>query len=322
MANLVMSKQYTQQHLDKHVRGMAFQFLTKLCEDDTAPGLHIEPINNSVDKRVRTGRVNQQYRAVLYKLAQEAGEPTYLLAGVWNHDDAIEYARKHSLRTNPVNGMLELIEAEAPEIPPAVGPESDGRPVSREAPILTELSYFPQDLVEGFGFSPAVADFVFGLSTADEVRKFAATLSTTWHAEVLDGMLAGMSVLEIQQALDFAPQVEEDAEAESVAEDAAVATEVPSDVRTDDEALLNALRHPAARAQCGWWRTTRSCGPSSSSGISPGGVSSCTPSSGAMSSATTAEHSASRVVRAPARRWCSCTAPAGSRRRTRTPGSS
>ena len=46
----------------------AFAFLEKLSTDDTAPGLHIEPIVNSADPRVRTGRVDQGFRAVLHKI--------------------------------------------------------------------------------------------------------------------------------------------------------------------------------------------------------------------------------------------------------------
>jgi hypothetical protein len=43
-------------------------FIRKLFEDDTLPGLHIEPIKNSVDPKVRTGRVTDMYRAVLFKV--------------------------------------------------------------------------------------------------------------------------------------------------------------------------------------------------------------------------------------------------------------
>jgi hypothetical protein len=54
--------------LDSSVKKQAYAFLEKLSTDDTLPGLHIEPINNSADVRVRTGRVNDFYRAVLFKV--------------------------------------------------------------------------------------------------------------------------------------------------------------------------------------------------------------------------------------------------------------
>lgn len=267
MPNLVMSGAFAKQQLEKDVRALAFDFLSKLSDDDTSSGLHIEPINQSVDPRVRTGRLNLQYRAVLYKLGHESGEPTYLFAGVWKHDDAIAYAKSHVLRVNPVNGVAELIEDSQP-----VGLETESAPVVATAPpkvtpILKRKSYFPSDLTDGFGLSQGFADHVFSLSTEDDVRKYAATLPTTWHAEVLDGMLADMTVNDIKQALGLSPEPVDGAEVEGEAHvkaeaDAAEGVESaarpapqsqprPEAIGTEDERILEALKHPAARAQ---WR--------------------------------------------------------------------
>jgi hypothetical protein len=46
----------------------AYAFLEKLGEDDTSSGLHIEPIAHSADDKARTGRVDQFYRAVLFRV--------------------------------------------------------------------------------------------------------------------------------------------------------------------------------------------------------------------------------------------------------------
>ena len=107
--SLIMTKQGNQ--LDASVRQKAFTFLQKITTDDTASGLHIEPIKGARDPRVRTGRVDQQYRAVLFKLTSGA-DTTYVFHGIWNHDDAIEVARKIELRVNPVNGMPEIRDVE------------------------------------------------------------------------------------------------------------------------------------------------------------------------------------------------------------------
>ena len=66
MANIIMSKLAGK--LDPSVKKKAYVFLEKLSEDDTSPGLHIEPITNSADDKVRTGRVDQFYRAVLFRV--------------------------------------------------------------------------------------------------------------------------------------------------------------------------------------------------------------------------------------------------------------
>ena len=52
---------------DSKIRVKTDAFLEKLQKDDTTSGLHIEPINNSLDPRFRTARVDKKYRACLFK---------------------------------------------------------------------------------------------------------------------------------------------------------------------------------------------------------------------------------------------------------------
>lgn len=78
-STIIMSKQALK--LDGSLKPKAFTFLEKLTTDDTAPGLHIEPVKKCRDSRVRTGRVDQQYRAVLFKLTGEDGNRRYVLEG-------------------------------------------------------------------------------------------------------------------------------------------------------------------------------------------------------------------------------------------------
>jgi hypothetical protein len=252
MSNLVMSGTFAKQQLEKDIKALAFSFLAKLAEDDTSPGLHVEPINNPIDPRVRTGRVNQQYRAVLYKLGHESGEPTYLFAGVWNHDDAIQYAKTHKLQVNPVNGVAELIEESQPvtQLNAEASVTVAGSATAAGIPVLKARSYFPADLVDGFGLTQGFADYVFTLATEDDVRAYAATLPTSWHGDVLDGMLAGMSVDEIKNVLGLVAETPEEQEEAGFAEpeDPAVVSR-PVEAEDNDARLLAALKHPAAQAQ-------------------------------------------------------------------------
>lgn len=84
--------------LDGTLKRKAWAFIEKLTTSDDTLGLHIEPINNSVDPRVRTGRVDQQFRAVLFKIQGSGPEAYYVLHGVWNHDEAIEIAKSRACR--------------------------------------------------------------------------------------------------------------------------------------------------------------------------------------------------------------------------------
>ncbi len=102
--------------LEPALRSKAFAFVEKLNDDPALPGLHIEPIHNSVDSRVRTGRVDQGYRAVLFQLTRPENVD-YVLHGIWPHDDAIAMAKKVRLTVNPISGVPEIIEQGEPAAP-------------------------------------------------------------------------------------------------------------------------------------------------------------------------------------------------------------
>ena len=133
MPTIIMSKPASK--LEPSLKKKAYAFLEKLGEDDTSPGLHIEPIANSADDKVRTGRVDQFYRAVLFRVPSK-GEPMYVFHGIWPHDDAIAVAKKTRLTVNPVNGVTEITTvAETP------APVSAGYPAG---PRRGRLSPFPR----------------------------------------------------------------------------------------------------------------------------------------------------------------------------------
>ena len=129
--------------LDGSLQKLTYSFLTKLASDDTVPGLHIEPIKNSVDPRARTGRVDISYRAVLFKLQGSQHDASYVFAGTYPHDKAIEIAKNPKININPRNGVAELIPVDdtAPTTPPvapvAVAPPvaADGERSLRSAPV-------------------------------------------------------------------------------------------------------------------------------------------------------------------------------------------
>lgn len=235
--SLIMTKQGNQ--LDASVRKQAFTFLQKITTDDTTPGLHIEPIAQARDPRVRTGRVDQQYRAVLFKLTS-GSDTTYVFHGIWNHDDAIEVARKTELRVNPVNGMPEIRDVEderasagLPPAPPASShrapfelssvAEPEALPV---APAPFHLPATRDDLIGVLGLSEAVADAA--LAATDEDSLVAASgQGPEWQHLALVGLAAGMSIDEVVRDLGLG--------------------EAPVNPSTDsDDALLESLSQPGA----------------------------------------------------------------------------
>lgn len=93
--------------LENRLFGKVQSTIKKLRNDWRSPGLHVEPIEQARDPRVRTARVNQQYRLVLFHL-EESPRDVFFVEGVYNHDDAYDVAGSKFLRVNDVSGQVEV----------------------------------------------------------------------------------------------------------------------------------------------------------------------------------------------------------------------
>jgi len=228
MPTLIMRK--LEGNLDGSVRAKTMAFLQKLGKDDTTPGLHIEPINGSADPRVRTGRIDRFWRAVLYRIDQN-GERHYVVHGVWPHDEATEKARRTRLTVNPVNGLpqFEEVTVEAPVTsalvpPPAVEPAEPAAPLP--VPPLVARGRTREQLVDVLGIPEAVA--VRALAAADEDEVLAlAQKHEGWVGLILVDLTSADTVEAIAQKLELAKPTSTD----------------------DADDLIGSLRKPAARAQ-------------------------------------------------------------------------
>ncbi len=229
--NLIMTKQGNQ--IDGRLKNKAYAFLEKITTDDTLPGLHIEPVENAADPRVRTGRVDNQHRAVLFKLTSDQST-TYVFHGVWNHDDAYVVACKAQLRLNPVNGIPEIRTAEAERI--AAGWSSPPAEVVKAKPPAEGLAPTPlitvarPDLIDVLGLPPAVADAVLAACTDEELAGATAD-EPEWTQLAAMGLATGMSVADVLEELGLGT--------------VDATTRSPDGSSTDQE-LLDSLAQPAA----------------------------------------------------------------------------
>ena len=236
MPTIIMSKPANK--LEPSLRKKAYAFLEKLGEDDTSPGLHIEPITNSADDKVRTGRVDQSFRAVLFRVPG-TDQPAYVFYGIFPHDEAIAVAKKTRLKLNPVNGVAEITvvaEAPPPAPPVAATPPSDRRSVPPSAvapPLLVDLGLDRKDLVDVLGIDESLA--ARALAAKDEAELLAlADNAVEWQSTALLGLSMGLSVAEVQETL-------------SLGEPSASA-----DSATEADRLVEGLRHPAAQMSFAW----------------------------------------------------------------------
>ena len=258
MVNLVWIK--AKDGMDPSMKKKAYAFLEKLGEDDTLPGLHIEPIQSAADPLVRTGRVDDNFRAVLFKVNGAFG-PTYGFYGIWPHDRAIKIARTTRLATNPVNGVPEIhritdaVEALAGDASgvgdparssgeparssgephaassPPVPPVPAGVPV-RDATVLKdapgwEEGLTAQDIHARLGVDAALAARALAAPTVDALIAVIESASVEWQADALLELATGTPLEQVRSelALDQSAVIE----------------------GTEDEKLLAGLDLPAAR---------------------------------------------------------------------------
>lgn len=217
--------------VDGSTQKAVYSFLAKLQKDDTASGLHIEPINNCIDPRVRTGRVSEFYRAVMVKVQGSGAEAHYVYLGTLPHDDAIEQARKVRMSINPRNGIAELIKADQAVEVPASRPLAP-QLAATEVPSTVERSLrereFTVEMFTDLGIDADFAEGVLDITEPSELLDYAAKSSAKWQGEALLDIYTGKPLSEVRDAYSI--------------------REAKSDDESDDD-LLKALKHPAAQME-------------------------------------------------------------------------
>lgn len=245
MPTLIMTSMKTSRKLDGSMKARFMSFLQKLSADDTTPGLHVEPINGSADTRVRTGRIDQSNRAVMFRLDSRDG-PAYVIHGVFPHDDAITTAKAVFLTVNPINGLPQIEKATPSrerrvDAGPADGdvtvrvapPETDDAPATPPTPpesvepLLVRHGVNPGDLTSVLGIPAEVADAAMRAPDEDALLHLAEQ-HEGWLGLMLVELGGGELVASVAEKLEIA------------------AAPLTGDADAD---VLTALERPAARTQ-------------------------------------------------------------------------
>ncbi|MET8780100.1 3'-5' exonuclease [Nocardia sp. NPDC004654] len=224
--------------LDGSIKNKVYDFFEKVRADDTTPGLHIEPIKGAVDSRVRTGRVDLNYRAIMFRIDGKATDTTYIYLGTWKHDVANKLAEKSTLRVNPVNGVLEGIVGEldghADRKKRSVVPDPTGQlaELATRAPVgyLTHVGFSLSDLTDRLGLDPELAERALAAPDQEAILAVAQSTEVIWQQNALLELSVGRGIEDIRDVLGF--------------------TEKPVDEDLDEsEQILAALEHPATKMQ-------------------------------------------------------------------------
>ncbi|MCJ0906094.1 3'-5' exonuclease [Rhodococcus sp. ARC_M6] len=233
MAHLVIaSNNKAMRKLDRSVKSKVMDFIEKLNSDDTASGLHIEPIQASKDPRIRTARVDLHYRAILFKIDDKLGETTYIYMGTWPHDEANSLAERSVLRVNPVNGVLEGIIGEPIESDDRqkLTPVRATRGESRPSSYLAGLGFSLDDLTSRLGLDAEISERAFDAPSQDAVFEIAQH-AVVWQGSAITDLITGISIDDIRTKHGLDETAQPDANLD------------------EDEQILEALKHPASQLQ-------------------------------------------------------------------------
>ncbi|KUI09913.1 DNA helicase UvrD [Mycolicibacterium acapulense] len=230
MANLVIaSNSKAMSKLDGSVKNKVYDFFEKLNKDDTSPKLHIEPLKAAVDPRVRTGRVDLYWRAILFRIDDKSSGTTYIYMGTWPHDDAIKLAERASLRVNPINGTLEGLIGEAPAETQADTAKTSEPPPVPQVSYLQGVGYTLTDLTEGLGIDPALAERAMAAPDESALLEVAEA-GLEWEGSALLDLATGIAIETIRDKHGF--------------------TDQPIDTSVDeDQQIIAALERPASKMQ-------------------------------------------------------------------------
>ena len=216
---------YSGLDLDGALMKPTMNFLQKLSVDPTNPSLKIKTLSNAVDKRVRTGRINDQFRAVLFEI-KDKDTHHFVLVDVDSHDEGnlkaerLDPARLR-LDVNPINGITTLIKEDAVE---SAAPVEDSqakaeaaaqaaRELAAEQGVVAELadkpSPAPREALDGLtpsmlwdelGIDPALTEQVLALESEDGLDALLAP-RPKWEHEAVLALVAGYSVEETRESL-------------------------------------------------------------------------------------------------------------------------
>lgn len=183
--------------LDGSMKNRVLDFIMKLQHDPDNAGLDLKIPNGARDRAVRTARVNDNFRAVLFRIP--AG---YTLAFVGPHDEAYTYAERAEMKVNSATGAVEIAD---PERAMAAAREAAAQAAPAAAPVLTKIS--ATDLGR-FGVDADVAAELIRITDEDQILAVAETLPRAQAEAILD-LATGRSPDEVWADLVWAEATSE-----------------------------------------------------------------------------------------------------------------
>ncbi|MGJ7908228.1 UvrD-helicase domain-containing protein [Actinopolyspora sp. H202] len=165
--------------LENSIKNKVLDFIVKLQTNPDLPGLNIKTPQGVTNKRIKTGKVSDFWRAVLIELPESCG---YVMVAVKPHDDAYTYAGKLRFGVNEVTGALEVVNEAA--LNEAIShASSSGSHQARPTPILRHVK--AGELRE-FGIDEEIAAQLVAITDENELLNIAEELPGIQGKAVID----------------------------------------------------------------------------------------------------------------------------------------
>jgi superfamily I DNA/RNA helicase len=216
--------------LDGSIKGRAWDFVTKVTKDLDASGLDLKLPQGARDRRVRTARVDINFRAVLFLVGEGDGQQL-VLAAIKPHDEAYEFASRATMKVNASSGAVELRIVDAADPTEVAGEDAPVPPPSLPVKLAPEsqqcLPFTITELTELGIDGPVAADAV-ALTDEDALLDLIMPLPR-WQGSLLLDLASGRSLDDVRS--DY------------------VITRVDPDHARTDAAISEALARPSSQME-------------------------------------------------------------------------
>lgn len=224
-----------QNRLPRAIQDKSAKLILKLKNDPSSPGLNFESIEGARDRHMKSVRIDQAYRTIVY---QRGG--ALIVLWVDKHDDAYRWARNRVVDINPMTSAVQVMDLSLVEVPSSEAPAVSAAKTAPPPPPLF-ASIADNDLVK-VGVPDVLLPAIRKLTSDEELENAKPGIPADAY-DALVCLAAGFTVQETVEELERGkgPPV--------TADEFAAALKTPESRRTfwlveDDEELQKMLDEP------------------------------------------------------------------------------
>ena len=178
--------------LPRNCQPKVMEFLRKFKRDPSHPGINYEKLQRAKDPHLRSVRIDQAYRGIVYK--PESGK-VYMLLWVDLHDKAYQWAENKTFQIHPEIGSIQVIDV--------VEAQAVQAPVVRDAELAEKglFAHVRDRTLVRLGLPEILLPLVRSLTSEDDLDRASAHLPQEVD-EALYLLAAGYSEEQVFQELD------------------------------------------------------------------------------------------------------------------------